>query len=100
MSLTENGLAEQDVTAALQLYDEIAKHIERNAGKLLASGVPEQELRSTIEYIAERLERDILSTDSGTGSGVMASKKLRDMSITLVRDLWAAEAALGEIGDG
>ncbi len=100
MSLTENGLAEQDVTAALQLYDEIARHIERNAGKLLASGVPEDELRSTIEYITERLERDILSAEGRAGSDVMSSKKLRDMSITLVRDLWAAEAALGDVGNG
>ena len=95
MSLTESGLAEQDVTAALQLYDEIARHIERNAGKLLASGVPEQELRSTIEYITERLEKDILSAEGRTGPDVMSSKKLRDMSIALVRDLWAAEVALG-----
>ncbi|MCR5177986.1 MAG: serine/threonine protein kinase [Lachnospiraceae bacterium] len=96
MSLTENGLTEQDKAAVLKLYDELAKHIERNAAKLMNAGVPKEELLSTLEYIAERLEKDILMPDGRTGTDVMDSKKLRELSITLVRDLWAAEIALGE----
>ena len=95
MEPIEEGNAE----AALQNYIRIAIRIRDNTPELLDAGVKPEDLHNALGYIAKRLELDIIGdSEAGEASPYLRSKRVRELSLELVRELQAAEMSLNAEG--
>ena len=88
-------IAQDNAEAALENYCRIAIRIRDNTPELLAAGVKREDLQSALSYIAKRLETDIIGESAGgEASPYLQSKRVRELSLELVRQLQAAEMSL------
>ncbi|MBR5115703.1 MAG: protein kinase [Lachnospiraceae bacterium] len=88
-------IAQDNAEAALENYCRIAIRIRDNTPELLAAGVKREDLQSALSYIAKRLETDIIGESAdGEASPYLRSKRVRELSLELVRQLQAAEMSL------